>query len=552
MAYRPPPDDDLPDEIASEYGIKERQRYTRNDDPECLKLIAEWMAECHERHPHCQGSEERALPSRVLDVYNHDGELMVRLKTDVEPSDRYIALSYCWGKVGNPMMLLLDNLADFDRGVSVRVLPKTIKDAATVTNILGYRYLWVDALCIIQNSESDKSTELSKMHAIYENSYLTIAAADGEDSQAGILSSRDLTALTKQVHFWNPVLQRNLSVHLRTHWPSEQDRTRVHGDRPPEAHLHGPLSSRAWTLQERILPHRVLHYTATELVWECNTKTAWEGMLPVFETEHLLNAGSDDPLISTLDNSKALIAIMNSAVFDGRVDSVYALWHETLEDYTRRKMTFDRDKITAIGGIASVISQRTGDTLISGLWENDVLRSLLWRVVDSSVEVKPTALSMPSWSWAKTHGLIFCGNLENEGMIAEVDNSQMRQGKLVVTGRCEGISSKLIEEIRYNNGEKAQGESLKFERGRKLSVIIHPDNLSPWNLVSNGPWTGDIFFMVISETGLYGDDARDSTISGLVLIENDGSETFARVGFFESKDLHRVTTKWPVRTITLV
>jgi hypothetical protein len=206
---------------------------------------------------------ETLLPSRILEIHRRNEELAVRLNASLTSDDKYIALSYCWGGGRNTPRLLLQNLADFERGISTTFFLKTFKDAVAVVNSLGYKYLWIDALCIIQNSDSDKAVEISKMQGIYRDSFLTIAAADGRDSHAGILSSRE-SVLSTQVRSPTPALQPTASVHLRTQRSSVQD---VLDGQIPHPHLNGPLSSRAWTLQERILPRRVLHYCNAQLVW---------------------------------------------------------------------------------------------------------------------------------------------------------------------------------------------------------------------------------------------------------------------------------------------
>lgn len=80
------------------------------------------------------------------------------------------------------------------------------------------------------------------------------------------------------------------------------------------------------------------------------------------------------------DNDKALPAMIESNVIDGSYDMLNTLWHGILRRYTQREMTFDCDKIAAISGIADLISHRIGDTLIHGLWEKNVLASLVWKV----------------------------------------------------------------------------------------------------------------------------------------------------------------------------
>jgi hypothetical protein len=131
------------------------------------------------------------MPSRLLEIHQSDDTLIVCLQTLIKTDNRYITLSYCWGNLQGMLILLHGNLAELQRGINITSLPATFRDAVIVTKNLGFQYLWIDALCIIQDPETDKSLELPEMKDIYQNSALTIAVPDGYDSHAGMLLSRD-------------------------------------------------------------------------------------------------------------------------------------------------------------------------------------------------------------------------------------------------------------------------------------------------------------------------------------------------------------------------
>ena len=88
------------------------------------------------------------------------------------------------------MTLTTLTMTDMLCGVATSTLPATIQDAIIVTRKLGLRYLWVDALCIFQDSTSDKDAEIAKMDQIYQNARLTISAASAEKCQDGFLAPR--------------------------------------------------------------------------------------------------------------------------------------------------------------------------------------------------------------------------------------------------------------------------------------------------------------------------------------------------------------------------
>jgi hypothetical protein len=95
----------------------------------------------------------------------------------------YVALSHCWGTLGkHPLRTTTDNLQEHISGISWSTLPKTFQDALKITRELGIDYIWIDSLCIVQDSEEDWRQESREMGLIYERARVTIAAAGAADS----------------------------------------------------------------------------------------------------------------------------------------------------------------------------------------------------------------------------------------------------------------------------------------------------------------------------------------------------------------------------------
>ncbi|KAH8586049.1 heterokaryon incompatibility, partial [Bisporella sp. PMI_857] len=88
----------------------------------------------------------------------------------------YITLSYCWGGPKN-ICLRKDNLEELESGIEIHFLPQTFQDAIEVTRKLDIRFLWIDALCILQDDSDDKLKEIWNMGEIYRDSFVTIAAS---------------------------------------------------------------------------------------------------------------------------------------------------------------------------------------------------------------------------------------------------------------------------------------------------------------------------------------------------------------------------------------
>ncbi|KAM0511516.1 hypothetical protein ACHAPE_009768 [Trichoderma viride] len=148
-----------------------------------IKLLKEWYSTCVTSHAHTCGNGEpeidQAFPKLLL--IDTKRKCLVQM----EPSCRYIALSYCWGST-NFFLTTTDNVRQlFQPQVFEHIqLPKTIKQAIALTLALGEQYLWVDALCIVQNG-SDKIDHLNAMASLYANSTLTIVAGQDGHADAG-------------------------------------------------------------------------------------------------------------------------------------------------------------------------------------------------------------------------------------------------------------------------------------------------------------------------------------------------------------------------------
>jgi hypothetical protein len=116
-------------------------------------MVDQLFDECINMHSRCGAPQITSLPRRVLDVGSIiDSTIFLLISEDRKA--RYAALSYCWG---GPQEVVAkeDTWVAMTQGITLSVLPKTIQDAVTVTRRLGLRYLWVDALCIKQDSKED-------------------------------------------------------------------------------------------------------------------------------------------------------------------------------------------------------------------------------------------------------------------------------------------------------------------------------------------------------------------------------------------------------------
>ncbi|KIW78617.1 hypothetical protein Z517_08455 [Fonsecaea pedrosoi CBS 271.37] len=324
-------------------------------------------------HGACRKSTPSRLPSRLIDVQGGKNLKLVELKgKDVE----YITLSYCWGP-GSAVTTTSANLRNMRKGIDWDTLPVLFQDAVTITRRLDIRYLWIDGLCIIQDDKKDWESESSKMSDIYEASYITIAADACEDNTHPCLVQRPkrlrLEHRTARGKTFT-VKARKVSNHHET------------SDGDLAFRTEGPLRDRAWALQENVLSPRILHYTETELTFECRStyrcecnplsrrKATTPGLLPKL-------------LLSVKQRSK-----------------IFRTWHRILAQYTLRKLTVASDKLPAISGIAKKVQTATDSVYVAGLWKDNLVEDLLWasapHLESPHFARRLDDYRAPSFSWA--------------------------------------------------------------------------------------------------------------------------------------------------------
>lgn len=222
-----------------------------------------WINDCVANHGRCHGNYQALSPTRLLDLiqfWSSGDIVLVEREEDADDEHiPYTALSHCWGaSTSGPLTTTLANLASRKERIRFDELPLTFKDAVTTTRKLKIPYLWIDSLCIIQDSPSDWEKEAARMAIVYAGSVCTLSALGWEDSNGGFFRVAE-----KETDF---VFRYDLSL--------GSQRIRVFPCEPNDWGLDGPLMDRAWTLQERALSNRILHFSRNELLWECKTLRA--------------------------------------------------------------------------------------------------------------------------------------------------------------------------------------------------------------------------------------------------------------------------------------
>ena len=363
-----------------------------------MGLIQYWISECLSRHPKCSAPAVAVLPDRVLDMTKgRNPSLHINSGNE---QGKYAALSHCWG--GDVALKLTnDNIGELTSGVSFDSLPKTFQDAVEVCRLLDIPYLWIDSLCIIQTSKADWEVQGSKMHMVYSQAFLVIAADGARDSREGFLRhpNREVPSLTIPFTPSSTVHKGGVSIHVRKKGVGGRDMF-FHHSRLESTRSN--LSTRGWVLQESVLAPRIVHFTAEEVTWECNELSRCECQVAPHSTKYEI------PVRQVLQ-----------APFNHALD-----WRQLVHNFTCRNLSYATDRLAAMSGLAA--SMQPGDAGVkyyAGLWSDSLPHSLFWLCVphgeDLPVQQRPSRrvrpASAPSWSWGSVTGrVVFGGGADGE------------------------------------------------------------------------------------------------------------------------------------------
>ena len=249
--------------VESDANEKEMVINRNTGSGESWRVASRWLERCFSTHPKCgQTQTPKWLPDRLLDIGSRDSGSICLIETDETTQFLpYTTLSHCWGKLEIKRLLT----KDFDamtKSIRTDELPKTFQDAITITRKLGIPYLWIDSLCIVQDSIEDWAQQSSVMGMVYQNGYCNIAATGALDGRMGCFLERD------------PTLAQKCRVQIETAVPKFKLKPGLYDLVPRNLLENGlsnePLNRRAWVTQERILTPRVLHFSRNQLFWECN------------------------------------------------------------------------------------------------------------------------------------------------------------------------------------------------------------------------------------------------------------------------------------------
>lgn len=352
--------------------------------PAGFSKVDQWLRDCEQNHADCNVSKSPPLPTRVIDVGSCTGSQEPYLHASKGQYGRYIALSHKWGNTAT-LTTTTKSIKDHMRAIALSEMPKSFRDAVIVTRSLGVQYLWIDSLCILQDSATDWENEAAKMSEVYSNSVLTISASSANNSHVGFLTARD------------PLEQ--LTCDLQHLAPDGGNAPKIQAVWPPPVNGSNILSTRAWNLQELILSPRIIHYTILDdrmngqMIWECQTHSEAEN-------------GSVN-LLFGMYSIKIKRCLKMATDGSRSICATYKCWYHIARQYSYRRLSYASDKLPGLSGVAAQIQAYTRDSYLAGLWKGDVIGGLLWAACATEELQRTTEYRAPSWSWASIEGPIY-------------------------------------------------------------------------------------------------------------------------------------------------
>lgn len=391
-------------EEASEIGrlVKDHEEVSTSDEYTWDK-IQNWVTECTVKHDICSARALSSItrPSRLLYLGHADiDRIYLRSTNDIDfKLECYIALSHRWRDYIEQCRLTTKNIDSYyEEGIKISSLPQTFQDTVTICRRLQISYLWIDALCIVQDSKEDWLDQSTIMNVVYQGAFLTVVAIVSATSlPPGIFQSHPKNSTVPCLHRPTPSSASNTPITYRIRDGSIWVR-KV---------LNSPLSNRGWTLQERLLSRRSLYFTPTQVFWECVT-----GRYSESDTQVLPFV---DQLFWYPENFNAVAAAChtpsarwNAASRRGNARlppqrEALAYWGMLLNSYSKCTLTVAIDKLVAVSGLARIIKPLLGSDYVAGLWRNGFPGTLCWEFLLPSTE-DIGIYRAPTWSWAKTDG----------------------------------------------------------------------------------------------------------------------------------------------------
>ncbi|KAL7623310.1 hypothetical protein AAE478_006991 [Parahypoxylon ruwenzoriense] len=385
---------DSPDLLATTFDRRRKVPSASSLSNENVGVMQRWIDDCKHNHNDCLTPPEPWVPTRLLEINYDAREIKLRLvETSSPPIPKetpFVALSHMWGGLYSkpPLRTVGSNYEQLKEKISGEDLPQTFLDSALVCYRLDIRYLWIDSLCIIQDSVEDWRHEAALMHKVYRHAIVTIVATSATSSHDGFLKRNIDTIPAMKIAYSidhpgrsTVAKKRDSQYMIVCRYENPQENYRMF------AVSGSKWNTRGWTMQERSLSTRSIHFCRNRIFYECRSCLRAEDNEPPQESD-----------------------LINSVLWPRRpgmsFPELYEHWQLFLAEYCQRDLTVPTDKLPAIQSVAAEITAVTGSKYIAhaGMWRHNLRSEILWYPSSFGSIARPRQWRAPSWSWASVEG----------------------------------------------------------------------------------------------------------------------------------------------------
>ncbi|KAF1943504.1 hypothetical protein EJ02DRAFT_343095 [Clathrospora elynae] len=529
---------------------------------------------CLESHATCsRRGKPTTLPKRVLDLLTGDDPKSMKLHESEYIHDErryehgeYVALCHVWGLAKGIPKTTLETLQSYKKSIPWSTLPRAYQEAVFFTRALGFRWLFIDSLCLIQDDTQETLEDSLNMDGIFGNAFLTIAATSASDSSSQPLFPSKTQPYKIQVTdnkgSLHKINVREQPSHYSFKAPFDGNVHMNEWELPfntsEEANQHTPLLIRAWPYTERLLSPRVLHFTKSEMILECREGHQCEcGRIddPTYDSRptdsfkkefgRIIAETNSVPQINGNGNpghtrsdsitmQVASINLTNGAHQDllRKREETLQLWSYIITEYTARNLTYDSDRLIAIASIAKALSPTMQSGYIAGQWTFSTL-GLLWYPNDSMRCRRPKLSSghnVPSWSWASVEGSpIFFDNASAMDLACRASfgpKGKRASAWSPVLGEPVELSGAMAADVVFRTSPSSSSQPAYSLARNSMTVDFTPDIEPPRG--DDALQDGETLVCVLVSMTFR------SSIVGIVLKPTSpGSTTYRRVGRFE-------------------
>jgi hypothetical protein len=391
----------LSDQIAGlDLNIFSLKSDTSTTSPACLALAKMWMRNCRDNHGPCNALQPQgALPTRIINVSDPTKPF---LEDGLSRREEYLTLSYKWGH-SLKYVSTKANLQSHQGAIPLTQLPKTFQDAIQMTHELGFKWLWIDALCILQDCPFDQKYEIGMMSEVFSCSSITLFAVSAEHANDGLSRNRDPR--------W--VKPCKLTIKTTVEGTVQTGTTHVTMGLDTMYGSERPLFSRGWILQEHVLAARRLNFSGMMISWDCLVDRCSETSPQYIRSVAAPRTLDEWRAMERTDFGRIDKGLQFRMSFHGHRESrrfLFDDWYEIIHDYSKRTLSYSMDILPAVAGLAKAMAQLQSLHYVNGLWTKDLATGLLWFVSCSPMSTaevskhKDNLPDIPSWSWASQWG----------------------------------------------------------------------------------------------------------------------------------------------------